>query len=362
MFPLDGFEMLQKMPCLNHRYFSFPSKPSSFKAKAVFLLSVFFLLTAFPGGVRAGNFKKNTVVMGTELEMTVSAHDEPSAKKAFEAAEKEMVRIENLMSEWREDSVISKVNRNSGKMAVKVPDELFKGIASSIEVSRLSGGAFDISWASMRGIWNFTDGKNRVPSSDEIKQKLALVNYKNIGIDPANRTVFLKKKGMAIGLGAIAKGYAVDMAMKAALSTGIKDAIIRAGGDMRVQGTDNGSPWEIGIRHPRDKDRLLARMRLGNISISTSGDYERYFIKNGTIYHHIIDPKTGYPAGLCQSVTVLAPDTMTSDALSTAVFVLGPEKGMELVKSLNGIEAIIVDREGRVHLSAGMDKTGGIKN
>jgi len=159
---------------------------------------------------------------------------------------------------------------------------------------------------------------------------------------------------MALGLGGIAKGYAVDSSMSLMDAMGIKNIIIKAGGDMRVQGRAGTKLWSIGIRHPPDKKRLLASLPLKDISISTSGDYEHFFIKKGVLYHHIIDPRTGFPARLCRSVTILGPDTMTTDALSTAVFVMGPDKGMALVERLNGIEAIIVDSEGGRHTSSGI--------
>jgi thiamine biosynthesis lipoprotein len=307
-----------------------------------------------PSPSSAKVFKKNTVLMGTDIELTASDPDEARVHAAFDAAIHEMDRIENEMSEWREETPLSMINRKAGKEAVVVPEELFNVIVSAQKVSELSDGAFDISWASMRGVWSFAKGSEHLPAPEEVKERLPLVNYKNIELDAAKKTIFLKKPGMAIGLGAIAKGYAVDKAMQVIVSMGIKNAIVKAGGDMRVQGTEDGKPWEIGIKHPRNREKLLGQLPLSNISISTSGDYERFFIKDGILYHHIMDPKTGYPAKGCQSVTILAPDTMTSDALSTAVFVLGPENGMKLIKSLPGIEGIIVDSNGNVHYSPGI--------
>ncbi|MDD5435603.1 MAG: FAD:protein FMN transferase, partial [Nitrospira sp.] len=235
-------------------------------------------------------------------------------------------------------------------------EDLFNVISASQRVSELSGGAFDISWAAMRRLWKFSKGEERVPSSEEITRKLPLLNYKNIELNESKRSVFLEKEGMAIGLGGIAKGYSVDKAMDILVKQGIRNAIIKAGGDMRIQGTNEGSPWDIGIQHPRDKNKVLGELHLSNISVSTSGDYEHFFIKDGVLYHHIIDPKTGMPARGCMSVTILAPDTMTSDALSTAVFVLGPEKGMQLIRLLPGVEGIIVDSEGNIHYSTGFSE------
>src|SRR3990167_3584876 len=328
--------------------------------KTVILLFILYLIL-FPSLSFARVFEKNTILMGSDIEIIISHDSEEKVNTAFDAAIGEFKRIENGMSEWIEGTPVSNINQKAGKEAVVVPEELFKVISAAQKVSALSNFDFDISWASMRGLWKFGKGEERVPSPQEIRQRLPLVNYKNIELDEVKKTVFLKKEGMAIGLGGIAKGYAVDMAMQAMVNLGIKNAIIKAGGDMRIQGTKDGKPWDVGIKHPRDRKKLLGKLNLSNISISTSGDYERYFIKDGVLYHHIMDPKTGYPSRGCQSVTILAPDTMTSDALSTAVFILGHEKGMKLIKSLHGIEGIIVDSNGNVHYSPGIayfDKKG----
>ncbi|MBI5888264.1 MAG: FAD:protein FMN transferase [Deltaproteobacteria bacterium] len=294
--------------------------------------------------------------MGTDLEMTVIAESEARAKEGFDAVTSEMDRIEKEMSEWIEGTHVSNINKNAGIKPVTVPDELFKVISASITISDLSNGAFDVTWAGMRGLWDFRPGHERVATDEEIKKILPLINYKNIEIDAVKRTVFLKKRGMAMGLGAIAKGYAVDMAAQTLYKLGIKNAIVKAGGDMRVQGlNEEGKPWEIGIKHPRNKEKLIAKLPLSNISISTSGDYERYFMKGGVLYHHIINPRTGKPARGVQSVTILAPDTMTSDGLSTAVFVLGADEGMKLVERLKGVAALIVDDKGEVRYSSAFE-------
>lgn len=313
-----------------------------------------------PPPVQAGVYHKNTMVMGTGLEMTVSGTDEATAERAFGAAVAEMERIEQEMSEWREGTPVSDINSRAGVEAVVVPEELFKVISAAKTVSELTGGAFDISWASMRGVWDFRKGHEKVPSKEELASGIGLVDYRRIILDKDTKSVFLKKKGMSIGLGAIAKGYAVDKAMEAVVKTGINNAIVRAGGDMRVQGRDeSGSLWKIGVRHPRKKGALLASIPLTDISISTSGDYERFFIKDGVLYHHIIDPRTGMPARRCRSVTIIAPDTMTSDALSTAVFVLGPVEGMKLIENLPGVEGFIVDSTGAITSSTGIGGIGG---
>jgi len=298
-------------------------------------------------------FKKKSSVMGTELEIVLYTTEKAKAEKAFDAVTNEMRRIEDEMSEWKDKTFVSEINKNAGIRAISVPSDLFKVIWAAVTISKLSDGAFDITWASMRGLWDFTPGHERVPSEAEVKRRLKLVDYRDIVLDEKKSTVFLKRKGMAIGLGAIAKGYAVDRATLMISKEGIKDSIVKAGGDMRIQGLENGKPWPIGIKHPRKKE-LLAKFALTNVSVSTSGDYERFFIKDGKLYHHIIDPKTGFPATGAMSVTVLAPDTMTSDALSTTIFVLGPEKGIELAGKLGGVEVIIVDASGKMRISPGI--------
>lgn len=323
--------------------------------KLISVFSVLFFLLFVPAA-GAGMFRENTSVMGTALEVTVDAASEEEARAVFSSVEKELKRIEEQMSEWLETSPVSAVNRAAGQRPVKVPKELFNVVSAAVKVSELSGGAFDITWASMRGLWDFRPGHEKVPSPEEVKARLRLVDYRDIVLDPVKSTVFLKRKGMAIGLGAIAKGYAVDKAMELVLKSGVTNAIIKAGGDMRVQGsTGEGAGWEVGIQDPRDRRRLMARLTLSNVSISTSGDYERFFVKDGRLYHHIMDPRTGYPAQASRSVTVIGPDTMTTDSLSTAIFVLGPEKGMELVEKLPGIEAVIVDSSGAVSSSGSVD-------
>jgi thiamine biosynthesis lipoprotein len=329
----------------------------SIRAAALNLfLFLAFSLLAFVPAPCAEVFRENTSVMSTVIEVTVDAAAEGEARAVFSSVDRELRRIEGQMSEWLDTSPVSAVNRAAGEGPVKVPKELFNVISAALKVSEISGGAFDITWASMRGLWDFRPGHERKPRPEEVKARLGLVDYRAVVLDPAESTVFLKKKGMAIGLGGIAKGYAVDKAMELVLRSGITNAIIKAGGDMRVQGSDaGGAGWEIGIQDPRDRRRLMARLSLSNVSISTSGDYERFFIKEGVLYHHIMDPRTGYQAKEARSVTVIGPDTMTTDALSTAIFVLGPEKGLELAKRLPGIEVLIVDRSGAVSSSGGMD-------
>jgi len=323
----------------------------------IFVLSLFLLpASALSAPDPVKTITRKATVMGTNLEVTFAGLDNKGADKAFTVITTEFKRIEKELSEWRGDTYVIKINKNAGKAPVAVPTELFSIISAAMTVSRVSDGAFDITWASMWGLWDFTPGRpHSVPDPEEVRAKLKNVDYRAVALDQKKRTVFLERPGMAMGLGGIAKGYAVDSAMRLVDAMGIKNIIIKAGGDMRVQGMVGKKLWRIGIRHPRKKDKLLASLPLKDISISTSGDYEHFFMKDGVLYHHIIDPRTGYPARGCRSVTILGPDTMTTDALSTAVFVMGPEKGMALVERLHGIEAIIVDSKGGSHTSSGVE-------
>lgn len=321
------------------------------------IISTLCLLLAGTAGSAAEpeRFSFTSTVMGTALEVVLKAGSEEEAKKAFEAVEAEMRRVESVMSEWQDGSPVSEVNREAGVRPVKVPSELFNVISGAVTVARLTGGAFDPTWAALRGLWVFTPGLENVPSEEEIAARLGLVGYLHVELDSARETVFLRKKGAALGLGGIAKGYAVDRAMQEISSLGIRDAIVKAGGDIRVQGSEGDGGWEIGVQDPRARERIMARLTLTDISISTSGDYERYFVKDGRRYHHIIDPRKGYPAEGVMSATVIGPDTMTTDALATAVFVLGPENGIDLAERLPGIEAVVVDSSGVVHSTSGID-------
>ena len=178
-----------------------------------------------------------------------------------------------------------------------------------------------------------------------------MVNYKNIILDERNQTVEFKKKSMALDLGAIAKGYALDRAIKVLQGRGVKEALINVGGDVRVMGE---RVWKIGLQHPRKEKEVLAVIRLKDQAIATSGDYQRYFIEEGKRYHHIINPKTGYPAQKCMGVTIFAPQATQADILATGIFILGPETGMKLIEFLEGVEGIIIDSQGKILLSSNL--------
>lgn len=289
--------------------------------------------------------------MGSSLHIEVYGTSREICERAIREARAEIDRLDAMMTDWKEQSPLMDINYAAGRHAVRTPPELLFLIKRSLDISRMSDGAFDISFAGAGKLWNWRAPDPRIPDAETVRRSLENVDYRSIVVDERAGTVFLSKPGMRIGLGAIAPGYAADQAMGKIRALGIRDAVVDMSGDILAMGTKEGRPWQIGIRHPRKDGANLAVIGLSNGAVSTSGDYERYFIKDGKRYCHIIDPRTGYPADRCRSVTVTAPVLAVADGLATAVFVLGPEKGMELIERLEGVGAVIVSADGQVHVS-----------
>lgn len=291
-------------------------------------------------------------VMGTDLEIEVLSADDAAAEAAIDAAVAELQRIEDLMTSWR-DSPLTRLNAAAGTGWVDVPPELCELIARSLAVSELTGGAFDPTFASVGKLWDFKADPPVLPSKEAIAEALTHVGYEKVEVDLEGSRVALPA-GTRIGLGGIAKGYGVDRAMKILMDRGVHNGIVNAGGDLKALGTKFGHPWRIAIKHPRHKDTPIAVVPLANTCLVTSGDYERFFEYEGVRYHHILDPRTGYPATGCMSASILAPDAAFADALATAMVVLGPEKGLAIVETLPRVEALLVDMDGKVHRSSGL--------
>ncbi|MCS6861759.1 MAG: FAD:protein FMN transferase [Abditibacteriales bacterium] len=302
--------------------------------------------------------------MGTIWEITVATHEKSRQAVAavMRDAFKEIERVENLLSDWRKGTELNQVNTHAGVQPVAVSEETFKVVERAYHFSEVSEGAFDITFNALWGVWDFNKKPPTLPDPEEIKERLPLINYRRLALNPKERTIFLKEQGMKIGLGGIAKGYTVDRVCALLERNGLKNYLVVGGGDMRVSGSRGKSPWRLAVRHPR-KEGYLYLLDVTNIAVSTSGDYERYFILNGQRYHHIIDPKTGYPARGVSSVTVINPRacSMDADAMSTAVFVLGVEKGLRLLRQ-EKMEGIIVDENLRSYLTDGLkvDRTAQI--
>jgi thiamine biosynthesis lipoprotein len=325
------------------------SPPPFRKERKIYYLFFFILtLTASPLPSDASNlFKFHQVAMGTVIEITLISDHEELANRAALQAFQEMKRIEQLMSPKIESGDVYRINQFSGKEWVIVSNETLKVIKKAQEISEISGGGFDITVGPLTELWRKAREKKIPPSAEEVKEKLSLVNFKDIGMDQVGK-VFLRKKGMAIDLGGIAKGYAVDRAFDVLRSLGYKNLIVNAGGDLRVGGRKNNDPWSIGIQNPRKSQKILTKIPTSDMAVATSGDYEKFFIFEGKRYHHILNPKNGFPSDGCQSVTILTKDCITADGLATAVFVLGPEKGYALCQKLESVDCLILDKEGKM--------------
>ncbi|WP_437607935.1 FAD:protein FMN transferase [Sorangium sp. So ce834] len=296
--------------------------------------------------------------MGTNLLLAAyasAAMDEAAIRARLEKAIAEIRRLEGLMTTWRPDSELSRVNAAAGKSAAPVSPESLDVIEKSLWISERSGGVFDVTFEAMHGLWKFDeDIDDNVPRRDDVERARALIDYKQIRIDRAQRTVMLAKPGMRMSLGGIAKGYAVDAAARVLRGEGLTSFFVQAGGDLYIAGKKpDGSRWRAGVRDPRGKgpNDYFAMIEVEDRAFSTAGDYERSFIKEGRRYHHIIDPRTGFPATESRSVTIWARDALTADAVDDAVFILGAEKGLELVEAIEDCGAVIVDRNNKVWVS-----------
>jgi thiamine biosynthesis lipoprotein len=291
-------------------------------------------------------------IMGTRIVVELWADDAKAGNEAIEAVLAEMRRIDQAMSTYKPTSEVSLVNARAATEAVPISAELFKLLRTSIEYSRITGGAFDITYASVGHLYDFR--RHVRPDEEEIEANLPGVNYRHIVLDPAKQTVRFARTGVRIDLGGIAKGYAVDRGIAILRSRGIEHALVTAGGDSRIIGDRFGKPWVVGIRHPDRKNEVIARIPLEDAALSTSGDYERYFDENGVRYHHIIDPGTGHPASKVRSATILGPTATRTDGLSKTAFVLGPEAALELYNRLEDIDAVLVTPDGRVLYTDGL--------
>ena len=290
--------------------------------------------------------------MGSRFDITVVANDSTQANIHIDTAVAEITRIEKLISSWDTNSQTSAINKNAGIEPVKVDAELFNLIERAIGISKLTDGAFDISYASMDHIWKFDGSMTEMPSEDEITASVDKVGFQNILLDKENSTIFLKLKRMKIGFGAIGKGYAADKAKSLLIEKGVSSGIINASGDMNTWGRQpDGSEWKVAITNPLNKDKVFALLPITNGAVVTSGNYEKYVKFNGKRYTHIIDPRTGYPSSGIISVTVFAPKAELADALATSVFVMGKEAGIDRINQLPKIECIIIDDKGNISKS-----------
>lgn len=293
-------------------------------------------------------------VMGTELSITAWHSDQATLDAALDAAVAEVQRVEDLMTDWRA-SPLTSLNLASGVGPHEVPVELGELIDRGLAVAELTDGAFDITFRTFGRLWDFKASPPKLPAAEDVATALSRCGWQKVQVDLGQgRATVTKPEGLEIGLGGIAKGHGVDKAMAVLMARGITDAIVNAGGDLKALGRNGEELWTIAIQHPRDRDRVLAVLPVSNTCVVTSGDYERFFEHEGKRYHHILDPRTGYPATGCTSATVVAPDAAIADALATAICVLGPEKGLQIIEQLPRIEALAVDMHGEVFASSGL--------
>jgi len=332
---LTSFLARTHMPVINH----------GFKL-ALVLVSLLFL----PVCNAAPNwYQKTFQVMGTEAKVEFQADSKQLANKLISNVIAEMSRIDHLMSPFKPESELSKLNKTAFNQPLKVSFEMYHLLELSLQYSKLTNGAFDVTFSSLGYLYDFK--KELKPTQKEIDRLTSSIDYQSIVLLPKIMSVKFNNRNTRIDLGGIAKGHAVDQCIELLKAAGIKNAFVSAGGDSRVIGKKNDRLWYIGIRDPRDSKKLIVNLPLEEVSISTSGDYERFFIKDNIRYHHILDPKTGDSARDSRSVTILAPNSTQADALSTSIFVLGPKKGLALINGIPNISAIIIDKEGTMSFS-----------
>lgn len=297
-------------------------------------------------------FSRDEAIMGTAIHVELWGDDGVAANAAIDAVMREMHRIDALMSPYKESSELSRINRDAARQPVEVCAELFDLLERSVGFSELSGGAFDITYASAGHLYDY---RRRIrPSDEQLAVARQAIGYRNLQLDRAARTVRFARDGMRVDLGGFAKGHAVDNGAAILARLGVRHAVVTAGGDSRMLGDRCGRPWTMGIRDPRRDDKVVALLPLEDVAVSTSGDYERFFDDGDERCHHLLDPRTGKSPQAVRSVTVIAPDGLTSEALSKTVFVLGVEEGMRIVESVPDVDAVVVDAGGELHFSAGL--------
>lgn len=291
-------------------------------------------------------------IMGTRIVVELWATDKAQGNAAIEAVLAEMRRVDEAMSTYKPTSELSIVNARAAQEPIEISAELFDLLATSLDYSRITDGAFDITYASVGYMYDFR--KHVHPDEKQIAAALPGINYRHVELDKKSSTVHFARPGVRIDLGGIGKGHAVDRGIAVLQARGVDRALVTAGGDSRIIGDRFGQPWVVGIRHPDRKDEVIARIPLEDAALSTSGDYERYFDENGVRYHHIIDPKTGRSASKVRSATIIGPTATRTDGLSKTAFVLGPEKAIEIYNRLDDIDAVLVTPEGKVLYTKGL--------
>jgi thiamine biosynthesis lipoprotein len=327
--------------------------------KAVHWLAVVSLLASCAGAPSASRplhlVERSRQSMGSLLTLSAWAPNEATAVEAFEHVFSEFDRLESLMSVWKDGSDVVRMNKNAGISPVPVSVETLEVLAVARDASVMTRGKFDITFGALTDIWRFDhDQDNVVPDRQLIEARLPRIDYRAVEIDTTARTAFITRPGMRVHLGGIGKGYAIDRAVVLLKQQGITDFMVQSGGDLYVSGTNGGTPWKLAIADPRGDHSPFATLQITDGTFSTSGDYERFFMKDGKRYHHIIDPDFGEPVSGCRSVTIVTNRGVIADVLSTGVFILGPDEGMALIEKLPDVEGVIVTSDNEVLISSGL--------
>ena len=319
-------------------------KSSFFKYIFIFILFV----SLIPANAQTVGIR-DTVLMGSRFKITLVDTDSISVEKNINKAIDEMVRIEHLISDWKPTSQVSQINQNAGIQPVKVDQEVIDLTKRALYFSKLTEGAFDISFAAMDRIWKFDGSMEEIPTSSAIQKAIEKIGYQHIIINEEASTIFLEKPGMKIGFGSTGKGYAADKARELMLQIGIKAGIIDASGDMTTWGTQpDGKPWRIGITNPFDRHQMADILSLKKAAVTTSGDYEKFVVIDGKRYSHIINPKTGMPSTGLTGVTVIGPNAEMCNGFSTSMMVLGKEKGLAFINQQKEYAALLITDNGKI--------------
>jgi thiamine biosynthesis lipoprotein len=299
--------------------------------------------------------ERSGLSMGSQLKVTVWSTDETRALETIEHVFREFDRLESLLSVWKDGSDVVRMNRNAGVTPVAVSQDTIAVLREAAEAGALTRGKFDITFGALSDIWRFDhDQDNVVPDRQLIETRLTRIDYRAVQIDGTARTAFITKPNMKVHLGGIGKGYAIDRAIALLRERGFNDFLIQSGGDLYAAGTNGGTPWKLAIADPRGSHQPFAALQISDGTFSTSGDYERSFMKDGVRYHHLLDPDFGEPARGCRSVTIVTNRAVVADVLSTGVFIMGPEDGMALIEKLPDVEGVIVTSGNQVLVSSGL--------
>jgi FAD:protein FMN transferase len=305
-------------------------------------------------------FSREVKLMGNQFQFSVVSDNEEWALQRIYEAIAEVERIEQLLTTFKDTSQTNLINANAGIAPVAVDKEVFDLIQRSIRISALTQGAFDITYGSVdKRLWNFDVNMQSLPDEKTARRMVRLINYQNVVLDKDAQTVFLKEKGMRIGFGAIGKGYAADRAKLVMQLNGVKHGIVNASGDLTVWGNQpNGDPWTIGIADPDKKNLPFAAVKLTDVSVATSGNYEKFAVINGKKYSHTIDPKTGLPITGIKSTTIISRHAEIADAMTTPVMVMGIKAGLSMINQLKEVACIIIDDHNRIYTSTNINLKG----